>query len=365
MMRILHLDSERGWRGGQQQVAWLAEGLRERGHAQCVIGPQGSELLTRLSAQRFDTRGYRLYGTWDPRAGAALRKLSAEFRPDIVHAHAGNAHTLALRAFGGRVPIVVTRRVDFAIKDNARSRRKYAAPGQHFIAISNAIRDVLVRGGVAPANITVVPSGVDVARVRGGNRAAIRAELGVSEHAVLVGFVGALVDHKAPWLLAEALPVLRRIVPHARIVYAGDGPERARIEAVARTAGAADAIHFLGWRADIADVYAALDLFSLPSKEEGLGTALIDAQAAGVPCVVTAAGGMIDIVHDGENGRVVPIGDANALGAALGALWMDEPLRHRFTTRGLAVVEERFTKDAMVAGNEAVYAAAIGTSVSD
>lgn len=353
-MRVLHLDSERTWRGGQQQVAWLVAGLARRGVAQDVAAPAGAELLVRLRRDGL-VRGaeYTGAGAWDPRGVWAVREAAQAMDATVVHAHSGNAHTLAYRAFAGRLPIVVTRRVDFAIKTNWLSRAKYRSPAVHFIAISSAVRDALRAGGVPQERIALVPSGIDPARARSGPRGtAVRAELLGGAEGPLVGFVGALVEHKDPLTLARAAAPLARRLPGARVVFIGEGRLRAAIESVASGAGI---IHLAGHRADVPDCLAALDVFCMPSREEGLCTSLLDAQAAGVPCVITRAGGMIDIVTHESNGLVVPVGDAEALADALATLATDGARRERFAAAGRAIVDARFTTDAMVEGTLAVY----------
>lgn len=353
-MRILHLNTESGFRGGERQVQLLALGLRERAHEQHFFALAEAPFVRRMAADGFAVTGYRkpwLLGPRSPLLTRRLQALAAEFRPDIVHAHTGNAHTLAVQAFLGKLPVVTTRRVDFAVKPG--SRAKYAAPGQHFIAISTAIRDVLVAGGVPPDSVHLVPSGIDTGRVTGGNRETLRSAWLGAQQGPLVGFVGALVDHKAPWILAEAASTIRRRLPGARVVMVGEGPLRPRLEQIAAADPAA--LLLTGHRDDIADCYAAFDLFVMPSKLEGLCTALIDALAAGVPAIASRAGGIPDVVEDGVTGRLVPPLEAGALADAVVALWSDEAARRRFAENGRRAVETRFTAAAMVAGTEQVY----------
>lgn len=355
-MRILHINTESGFRGGERQVQLLARGLGLRGHEQLVVVPRGAELADALQSEGIPVGAYTkplLLGPRSPSLIRWLRRTEEEFRADIVHAHTGNAHTLAVEAFLGRVPIVTTRRVDFPIKDNRASRRKYGAPGQHFIAISNAIRDVLVAGAVPAERIDIVHSGIDVDRVTGGDGRRLRAEWLAGDNGPLIGFIGALVDHKAPWVLARAAAAIRTRLPGARVVMVGDGELRPMVRDI--RAASPDALLLPGWRDDIADCYAAFDLFVMPSKLEGLCTALIDALAAGVPCVASRAGGIPDVITDGENGLLVEPENEAALVEAIVRLYNDEPLRARFIESGRQRVAELFTADAMVTGTERVY----------
>ncbi|CAN5351765.1 glycosyltransferase [soil metagenome] len=356
-MIVLHIDTELGFRGGQRQVQLLMRGLNARGHEQLLVAPTESKLRAAMEAEGFATRGYdkpKLLGMRSPVLSSWLRGVVDPFHPDIVHAHSGNAHTLALSARGGRSwKLLTTRRVDFAIKKNWFSRRKYAAPNQRYIAISTGVGDVLIAGGVKPDLIDIVHSGVEVERVIGGDREKLRGEWLRGGEGPLIGFVGALVDHKAPWILAEAAPLIREQLPNAHVVFVGDGEERARISHIA--AQHPGAITLAGWRDDIADCYAAFDLFTMPSKLEGLCTSLIDALAAGVPSIASSVGGIPDVIVDGETGVLIPAENPRALADAITALWRDPFHREKYIENGRAHVKKGFNAEAMVLGTESVY----------
>lgn len=359
-MKVLHIDTEQGFRGGEQQVLWLMRGLRDRGVEQIAAARAGSELATRLRANDLSVVEVRRHQAWDPRAVIALRRLARSEGVTMVHAHTGNAHTLAWRAFAGRLPVVVTRRVDFAVRKSLFSRRKYTVDGILFVAISTGVRDVLVAGGVDPERIVLVPSGIEPERFhRAEGREKLRHAWRVDEPGPVVGTVGAWVDHKDPLNLIDAVPAVLRDLPSARIVFVGDGELREAMEDRARALGISDSVVFAGWRDDVGACMAAMDLFVLPSKLEGLCTALLDAQAVGLPCVACRAGGVPDIIEHGDNGILVPTRDPEALADAIVGLWQDPGMRAAFAVRGPAVVRERFTVDAMVEGTAAAYARAI------
>lgn len=355
-MRILHLNTETGFRGGERQVLLLARKLKERGHEQLVVGRENGKLIPAIEELGIDTAGYTrpgLLGIRSPALVRRMRHLASEFNADIVHAHTGNAHTLAHAAFDGRLPVVVTRRVDFPVKANRFSRSKYLDEGIHFIAISNGVKEVLRAGGVPDAHIDVVHSGVDVARVTGGDGSRLRESWLGNGEGPLIGFIGALVDHKAPWILAEASSQVLETFPKARFVFIGDGEERDRI---LESAGSARAnLVMAGWRDDIADCYAALDMFVMPSKLEGLCTSLIDALAAGVPAIASRTGGIPDVIEDGECGDLVEPLNAGALAEAITSVWKDQERRARYIQSGQARVQRLFTAAAMAEGNERVY----------
>ncbi|MEQ8821064.1 MAG: glycosyltransferase [Sumerlaeia bacterium] len=364
-LRILHIDTEKGFRGGEGQVMALMRGLRARAETgepirQLLAARRGGELARRAGAEGFDVLEVPPWRLWDPRAEWAVHRL-AHYEGYILHAHTGAGHALALKASRGRSDVVVTRRVDFPIKTNWASRRKYGAGNLHYIAISEAIAAELRAGGVAPERITLVPSGVDPGRfvLAGDARAAVRERLraawGVEEPGPVIGTVGAYVDHKDPLNLIEAVPALIERLPGARVVFVGEGELRPDMETRIAALGLGERVRLTGWREDVAEHLAAFDLFVLPSKLEGLGTALLDAMAVGLPCVAARTGGIPDIVRDGENGVLVPPRAPGPLAEALAALWQDPARREAFAQAGPATVRERFSTGRMVEGTLAVY----------
>lgn len=363
-MRILHIDTEKGFRGGENQVMALMRGLATRGIEQALVAAPGEELARRAREEGFAVHEKPAAPDWAPSSSKFLRQLVATHGITLAHAHTGNAHTLAWRALGGRLPIVVTRRVDFAVKRNPLSRRKYRTPGVHFIAISRGVAEVLRAGGVAPERIDLVPSGIDPERFRGAEgRARLRAEWHVEEPGPVVGFVGAYVDHKDPLNLVEAA-LLADLPQTTKFVLVGEGNQRPALEAAIRSHVLGDRVLLTGWREDVGDCLAAFDLFVMPSKLEGLCTSLLDAQAVGLPCVACAAGGIPDIIRDGENGLLVPPRDPRALADAITRLWNSVEMQQRFRAAGPFTVQQHFTIDRMVEGTLAVYERLVGTERS-
>jgi glycosyltransferase involved in cell wall biosynthesis len=357
-MRVLHIDTEKGFRGGERQVLLLMEGLRARGVEQALLARRGEELGRLARDAGHEVHPFAMASVQGLRARHFVGRLIDTHGYTLLHAHTGNAHTLAWAAGRGRVPVVVTRRVDFAVKSNPLSRRKYLSPAVHFIAISTGVADVLRAGGVAPERIAIVPSGVDAKRWRGATgRARVRQEWGVTGTGPVIGMVGSYVDHKDPLNLVEAAALLLREsdMGEARVVLVGEGELRRDLERAIAGHGLGGRVLLTGWREDVGDCLAGFDLFVMPSKLEGLCTSLLDALAVGLPCVGTRTGGIPDVLVDGVTGVLVPPQDPEALAGALGRVWRDGELRGRLAAAGPGWVEERFSVEAMVEGTLGVY----------
>ena len=185
----------------------------------------------------------------------------------------------------------------------------------------------------------------------------VRACFGVPESVPLVGTVAALVDHKDHWTFLEAAARIVRGEGSARgahFLIVGDGPLRAGLEARAGELGIAGRVHFAGFRDDVPEILPALDVLLFTSKEEGLGSSILEAWACGVPVVATAAGGIPELVRDGETGLLAPVGDAEALAGAVGRVLSDPALRAALVAGATARLPT-FGIDRMADGVLAVY----------
>lgn len=349
MIRVLHVDTARGWRGGQNQVLLTALGMAARGHDVAVACRAEGELLHRARAAGVAVRPVPFRGDLWPPAVASLAAVVRDFRPDVVHLHDPHAASAGLLAQGlaGRSRVVATRRVDFPLH-GWLSRAKYRAC-ERVVAVSGAIREVLRRAHVPEERLRLVHEGVPDRAPRPGGRAALR-ELGIPEDAPVVGNVAALVDHKDHATLLRAAALVVRVRRDVRFVVAGEGKERAALLELRGRLGLDDHVTFTGFRDDLDRLIPAFDVFCLSSHQEGLGTSLLDAMAFGRPIVATAAGGIPDAVLDGVTGRLVPARQPEALADALIGLLADPERRAALGAAGRRRFLEEFTADRMVEG---------------
>jgi glycosyltransferase involved in cell wall biosynthesis len=224
-----------------------------------------------------------------------------------------------------------------------------------FICASNAIREMLVSDGVPPQRAVTVHEGIDLGRVASAPTAKLHEELWLPHDAPIVGNVAALVPHKGQKHLVAAAALVVRQVPDARFVIAGDGELRPSLERQIKDHHLEKHVMLTGFRPDVLSLHKAFDVFVMSSVTEGLGTSLLDAMAAGKPVVATTAGGIPEVVVDGDTGLLVPPRDEEALARAIVTLLKDEDLRRRMGDAGLRRAQEMFSAERMVQETLLVY----------
>ena len=329
---VVHVASGREWRGGQRQVLLLARELARLGVVQRVVTGAGSELAARLRAAGIPVRETAWRAGLDPRALFAVR---SELRraPALLHAHDAHALTLSgLAAWRARTPLVVTRRVDFPLR-----RLGFWARADRIIAISEAVAAVLRTDGIEPPRVVVVRSGVDLEEARAAMPAGVRRRLGLADGALLAVHLGALVPHKDQATLLRAAALVRERCPGLHWAIAGEGPLRGELDRLRDRLSLHDRVHFLGHFEQPLGLLADADLFVMSSREEGLGTSVLDAMARGIPVASTTAGGLPEMLGDGA-GLLVPVGDPIALADVVERIVTQPALRQQLGERGREAV---------------------------
>jgi glycosyltransferase involved in cell wall biosynthesis len=357
-MFSLHIDTARTWRGGQSQVFYTVTGLRARGErAALVAHPDG--VLYRRMREGDDLIPLATRSEVDLPSAWRLSRVLKKLRPDVVQAHdphavAVVATAMSIAAPAPRPPILASRRVEFRIAHNSFSRWKYSQV-DCFVANSGAIRDRLVADGIPAARIAVVNEGVDVERIAALPAANIHAAFYLPTHAPVVGNVAALVPHKGHHHLIEAAALVVREVPDARFVIIGEGELRGPLERQIKEKHLERHVFLAGFRTDVLELTNAIDVFAMSSVQEGMCTALVDAMAASKAAVATRAGGIPEVLVDGETGYLVEPRDHHAMADRLVGLLRDDALRARMGRAALARARERFTVERMVEGTSELY----------
>ena len=315
----------------------------------------------------------REVGPRDVIAFLHLVRTLRRFRPDLVHTHAAKAGTLgrfAALACGRRRPRVIVHTFHghslsgyFSSRQDAlflRIERFLARRTSRLIAVSEEVRDDLVRLGVAPPEqIEVIHLGFDLGRfqpdaaARGARRDALRARLGIPRDARVVTIIARLVPIKR---VDRFLALAERLAdaPDVWFLVAGDGELRAQLQAIELSPGLAERVVWAGFQHDVPAVCFASDVVVLTSDNEGTPVSLIEAQAAGVPVVSTRVGGAATVVGDRPGALVAP-GDVTGLARAVAALLDDLPAARAAADAERERVVGQFSLDALVQSLDALY----------
>lgn len=318
-MRVLQVDAGREWRGGQNQVRLLTRELTRDSDVDLLLVTQrGGTLARRAASEGVAVRGVSWSLSVDPRAWWAIQSLLGTFRPDVVHVH--DSHSLSLARSASPTAILIAhRRVDFHVRPGSNWYR-----ADRVVAVSEAVRRVLVHDGLRSESIAVIPDGVDPEEIRANatQRLDIRLRLGLPPTTPLAVNVAALVDHKDQRTLVRAAAAARARRPDLHWAIAGEGELHHTLEREITSAGLGDRVHLLGYITEVDALIREANVFVMSSKEEGLGSVILHALALGKPVAATGAGGIPEVLPPEA---LVPVGDAAALARRVVAL-LEQPL---------------------------------------
>jgi glycosyltransferase involved in cell wall biosynthesis len=369
-LRVLTLVDRLGTSGGGEKLAMrIATRLdRERFESwYCASRWSGGEPATEAGRRAVDElraagvhavglgrQGARSLSGW-----AALVRLMRRERIDVLHSHKFGSNAWgAMLAPLGRVPVFVAHEHTWSYEGQPVrrfvDRELIARRSAAFVAVSREDRRRMIEvERIAPDDVTFVANGIDA--VPAGDRERVRQELGVPEGAPLLGAVAVLREQKGLDVLVRALDEVVREVPDARLAVAGEGPERASLEALAEELGIGPRVMLLGNRSDIPDLLAGFDVAVSASWFEGSPLAAMEYMDAGLPIVATRVGGMPDLIDDGVHGRLVEPGDAAGLAAAVVELLRDPERARAMGERARERRRAEFDLDGTVRTLEAMY----------
>lgn len=368
-LTILTACTSRAWGGMEMSLVQTSVRLRARGHAVLPLCAPGSPIEERLRAEGFVPETADLWGKVHPRQAWRLSRLIGRRKIDLVHCDwSRDLFTLVpALALHRRVPLVLHKHVGVLAGKRLWVHYALYRRVDHVIAISDVIHgNFIAMHPIDPRKVVTIHNGIDPGRFRPdpATRARLRAELGYADDDLVVGIVGRVTPSKGH---REFLGMAARLAvthPRARFLVVGEatrGEEdegRAILDGIA-TAGLAERVKVTGFRPDVPDLLAAMDVFAFPSHNEAFGLALIEAMATGLPTVSADCDGVLDIVEEGNTGLMVPPRDGERLALATARLLDDDGLRARMGAAGRARVLAHFTAERMAQDLERLYADAV------
>jgi glycosyltransferase involved in cell wall biosynthesis len=373
-LRILHTNFHRGWGGQPSRILMLSRSLSEQGHEVVIAAPAGSLLAERarqwgletFEEPRFLKSKHILSAVRD---ASCLHHLLLRRKFDLLDAHGSQdlwAAAAALRLGRQPLPLIYTRHNTKEVRFHVLNRFLYRNLVDHLIVASASVLEryepFLSCGDIPRERISVVHSSYWEERFNSEVRPApLCLEMkGEGGECLLVGVVGRLVPDKGGTYFLKAAAQVASELPAVRFLFVGRGTEEERLRREAANLGLAERVRFLGFREDIPQITAALDLSVLPSVDCDASSAVLkEAMAVGKPVVATDIGGAREIVEHGKTGLVVPPGDPVALAQAIKQILQREDRGRAMGKEGQRRVKSEFSIRRLVEGTLAAYRRAL------
>ena len=348
-MNILHLSSENSWRGGEQQIAYLIEESIKHG-IKCIVGCKKDSAFEKWCIEKqipFYPLGFK--NQFDVVTSLKIKSICEKEKIDFVHMHSSHSHAVGVWAsvLGNKTPNILSRRVDFPIKNNPISRFKYNHPSiLKTICVSDAIKTIMQKDVKHPEKCITIHSGIDLSRFENyEHNNLLKEEFNLDPKTIVVGNISAIAPHKDyPTFIKTAKKILETN-DNFHFFIIGDGPSRSEIETEINRLKLNHKITLTGFRTDIPKLINALDIFLITSETEGLGTTILDAAANKIPVVATRGGGIPEFIEHNKTGLLSNIYDSDSLAENVLNLSENEGLQQSLTENAHNKLIEQFTKE--------------------
>lgn len=332
--KVLHISTAKTWRGGEQQIAYLMQELRNKQIDQFTFCIQDGAFHDFCVKNNFIATPFKKGFSINPLVAAKLKKAVKALNINIIHCHDSHAHTfayMAVRLFGLDCPIIVSRRVDFPIKSSKLSHWKYKHPSiKRILCVSDQIKEIIKKDVPDHGHIHTVYSGIDLSKFKHSKTDILRTEYNIPSSSPIVVNIGALADHKDQITFVQTINILRQRIPNLRAFIIGkDQGEQVHIEEEIKRLKLKEYIDLTGFRSDVPLILPHADIFLFTSKTEGLGTSILDAFASGLAVVATPAGGIPELVINKKTGLLGKVKDPSKLAELAMEMIQNNALRQK------------------------------------
>ncbi len=361
-MNIIHIDRQKSWTGQTNRLFQIVRGLRERGHDARVISQRGSRLALRCREAGIPVSVYPMRGWLFNLSAVVIALQLRSRRPDILHCHGPRDHLLSLivQGLGGTGHVVRTKHNHKHLKSGSFSRLQYNRCAR-VVTVSEFVRSRLIEDGLDPGHVETIYTAVDTAHFtpREKNRRLL-AEFGIADDELVIGCLSSLHVRKGIEELLKALASVLTQNPDKKIRCLLVGKKWQRWAEMARGLGIGrEKIIFTGFRQDVADLLSVFDIYVLPSRDEGLGTSILEAMATGLPVIATTVGGITEAIGEDAGIGVAPM-DPDALAAAMNDLIGDPARRDALGKNARLRAERIFSVETMIERTMQLYGHILG-----
>lgn len=363
-MHIVHTENSCGWGGQEIRILTEMQGMMRRGHRLTLVCPQQAPIYQAaiergIEVLAVDIRRKNLRACW------RMRQCLQQLQPDVINTHSSTDSwlvALANLSLAKPIPVLRTRHVSSPIKANRASFWLYQRAAAHIAVTGEALKSQLQRdNGFSADSMTSVPTGIDLDYFCPAPAALKRQQLGLPDHALILGILATLRNWKGHAYLLQAVAELLPQHPQLVLLIVGDGPQRQNLQAQAKALNIESAVRFVGNQHNVPDWLNAMDLFCLPSYgDEGVPQGIMQAMACGLPVVSTPVGAIQEAVIADQTGLIVPPKDSVALATALAQLLDSAELRQQMGQAGLKRARQQFGLDIMLDKMEALFVRVTG-----
>ena len=347
MYTVLHTESSKAWGGQENRILQECIGLRKLGARVIVLCQPESVLGKRALAEGFEVKSCRMRKNYDIPAVRYILKLMKTEDIDIINTHSGRDSFLA--GVAGRIsrkkPIIVrTRHLALPIT----SKITYSLLPHRVVTVSEYVRRYLITKGIHPEKVISIPTGIDLERFDPEKTSAdLRKELKLKPEIPMIGTVAIFRIKKGYHILLDTIPLVLGKIPEAVFVFAGDGPQKENILNKIMNLGLSDKVFFLGLRKDIPNILKSIDIFVLPTLQEALGTAFIEAMAMEKPVIGTEVGGVQEVIQNEINGYLVKPNNPQVLAEAILKMLHNREEARLMGIEGRKIVQQNFNTEVM------------------
>jgi glycosyltransferase involved in cell wall biosynthesis len=362
LIKILHLNTENGWRGGENQMRLLIDGVYHLPDLENhVAALANSDCYAKFQpicptlplVSRF------AYHIWQAKK---IANYCQKNNIQILDAQTARTHSLAIlvKMYMPELKLVVHRRVDNQPSKSILSRRKYFSPKvDTYIAISDAIKNILVNAGVKSEKIVVVKSAVPntpyLNLIKKDEKLKWANQLKINADSIWLGNASAIAHQKGYDIFLKALKILTEKNAKFHCLIAGTGPQEEEIKRLCNKLGLHNQVTFIGFTKEIPSFLSALDILAVPSNNEGLGTIILEGIHAGCAVIASEVGGIPEMIQHQKTGLLIPPGSPEKLAEGILELIASPTLRNNLIANAQILAKDSFSVEAMVKGNVEVY----------
>jgi glycosyltransferase involved in cell wall biosynthesis len=355
-IKILHIDTQKTWRGGQQQAFYLHQGLIAKNYTSIMICQPDSPMAKRCLEQKLPFQEIKMRNEADLIAASKISALIKKNQYNIIHCHSAHAQMLGIiiKLFFPKLILIGSRRVDFPIRSNFFSKFKYnSSLLNKIVCISQNIKNVMLSSKISPEKLHLIHSGINTHKFENLNPP-IPSELNVIKEKKIVGTIAALTGHKDYPTLLKTAKILTEKRNDCVFIAVGDGKDKDEILELKNQLMLNDNFIFTGYKSNVADYLLHFDIFVLSSKLEGLGTSVLDAMAANIPVVACSSGGIPEMITPNFNGLLAQKENPADLAEKL-EFALDHPDELAVMTKNAKISVEQFSIENTINKNIELY----------